>query len=457
MILRAYKTEAALTGITIGIILMMVLFNDINIHIRIREIKLFLQSSNRVDNSIDHIGLIMKYRLHKKMYENKITLEESNIIEMRVNSILSEETYNKKIIQEKYQYLSIPVLHTINFFRYLTGMESIRDIERDDSDVNLEIAYYYERNKKYRKAIQTYDSILKKGDISRPYRASILLHQGFCYSILGNYNMAREKFMGIIKKHGDVSVAVTAAVLLRYIEGFKSEIDKVLKSDPDSIVKGEKLYKLIAYRESYEVIKKIEKSIAPKDISRIKFFKGRCLEEMAEKEKALNLYQEIILKDTKSEYARSANRRIYLTAAAEPDGERIKTLAMKNNLILKDKTLKKMIQEETRIVRTSSHEMKIKKKKIFIKTLKKHEKGQPKSVREMKSLDTMIRSIDKKIKLRNIKLDRAVIPERVKIYTTDGNIFTGTITRESKEFLILKTSIGSIKIDKNKISRQIKF
>jgi hypothetical protein len=48
-----------------------------------REVKLFLQRSNRSDNSIDHIGLVMKYRLHKDLYENRISNDDLNIAEVK--------------------------------------------------------------------------------------------------------------------------------------------------------------------------------------------------------------------------------------------------------------------------------------------------------------------------------------------------------------------------------------
>jgi tetratricopeptide (TPR) repeat protein len=272
---------------------------------------MFLQRSSREDNSIDHIGLVMKYRLHKEMYENRITAEDTSIIETRINSILSGREAESKALPGRYNYLSIPVLHSINLIRYITGVPLIEDMEDDDLNLSLEVAYYHERNKDYKKAIALYNQILDDPSSGRTLKAGVLLHVGFCYSIIGDYEKAKSKYLTVIKEYGDINTAITAAVMLRYLEGFRTEIEKVLGTEKDSTAKGEKLYKLIAYTESYEVLKRIENTASLSERGKIKYFKGRTLEEIGETGKAIDIYQQIVMDNPQSEYASSANRRIY--------------------------------------------------------------------------------------------------------------------------------------------------
>lgn len=329
MILKIYKNELLLLFSTLCLVGIMIIFNDVNIQIRIRGVKLFLQKSNRADSNIDHIGLVMKYRLNRQLYDNKISPENSNLVEMRVNAILSERDTLSEVTQEKYGLISVPVLYTINFIRYIIGLTPIRDVKNDQSGVDLEIAYYYERNKKYRQAIELYNSIIDKGSSDRSLTASILLHRGFCNAILGKYTEAKNNYSRVISEFGDTSVAVTAVVLLRYLEGFRNEAEKIRKYEKDSLAKSEKLFRLIAYRESFDTLKKIERRVPPAEKSRIKLIEGKVLEELDKSEKAVKLYQEIIMNDPDSPYARKANRRIYLVGSLAINGKRIKTLAKK--------------------------------------------------------------------------------------------------------------------------------
>ena len=457
MFLGRYKTEIALTlttGLLVGVI---IIFNDVNIQIRMQELKVFLQKSTKEDNRLDHIGLVMKYRLHKEMYENRISPEDSSMIELRVNAILSERENIRMSEQNKYVYLSVPVLITINFFRFLLRMPPISTEREENPGTFVDIAYYFERNKNYAKAIEIYDGVLKKGLKDRSLHATIMLHQGFCYSIMGKYKEARKKYMGVIKDYGDIDVAVTAAVLLRYLDGFNSEIERVLKSEKDSVEKGEKLYKLIAYRESYKVLKKIESTVPASEKSRIQFFKGRTLEELSETGKAIELYQQIITDDTESEYARSANRRIFIAGALSAGGRKIQTLALKNNRILKEKTLSKMAVEESKFNGKSKLNDESSADRAFTRVLKSFPPPDP--VKDA-SLDLMIKQVEKKI-IESEKKPKRIVrsvkqkDQKVRVYTNDGNIFTGIIVREEKESIDIRTSIGVIKIMRSKISRQV--
>jgi tetratricopeptide (TPR) repeat protein len=456
MIFRKYMAEISLTGITAVIVGLTVIFNDINIQIRIKELRMFLQRSSREDNSIDHIGLVMKYRLHKEMYENRITAEDTSIIETRINSILSGRETEIKALPVRYNYLSVPVLHSINLIRYITGVPLIEDMEDDDLNLSLEVAYYHERNKDYKKAIALYNQILDDPSSGRTLKAGVLLHVGFCYSIIGDYEKAKLKYLTVIKEYGDINTAVTAAVMLRYLEGFRTEIEKVLGTEKDSTAKGEKLYKLIAYTESYEVLKRIENTASLSERGKIKYFKGRTLEEIGETGKAIDIYQQIVMDNPQSEYASSANRRIYLVGSVNHEGEKIKRLAVENNKLIKDATLVKMVEEDAKFMQTDKDH---KAGPVAIKNLftEKITSGDSGAGVQSDSIDKMIKKVEERV---NEKTGTAVrnphpVEVKVKIYTKDGNIFTGTLMKETSDQIVIRSSLGVIKISKSKIYRRI--
>ena len=458
MISGKYITEITLTGITAVIVGLTLLFNDINIQIRIKEIKVFLQRSNRDDNSIDHIGLVMKYRLHKKMYDSGISGEDSGIIEARVNSILSSREERSMVLPGRYRFMSVPVVFSINMIRRIIGLPLIEDINEEYVNLNLEVAYYYERNKDYKKAISVYEKILNDPSTGRALSASVLLHLGFCYSILGDYNLARLKYLTVIKEYGELSTAVTAAVMLRYLEGFRTEIERVLKTEKDSTEKGEKLYKLIAYTESYEVLRRVEKTASPSERDKIKFYKGRTLEELGESGKAVETYQQIIMDDPKSKYAQYSNRRIYLVGSVNIEGDKIKKLSMENNRLINDEILIKMADEDSKYHRKIEKSGNVEFTRGLNNSLaEKIENGDTKSVITEDSIDRMIKNVEVKVNGKRSITEKVSLNQemRLKIFTNDGNIFIGTLKKETSDEIIIRSSIGDIKISKSRVSRRI--
>lgn len=440
---------SAMTALLVGVI---IVFNDINIQIRMREVKVFLQRSNRTDNSIDHIGLVMMYRLHRDMYENRITSEDVSMIEVRLNSILSSVESEKVIPQGKYVYATVPVVYAINFIRGIIGMPDLSDSSADAENGAIDIAYYFERSRLYHRAIEEYQGIIDAGVSDRNTASGVLLHMGYCYSILGDYENARRFYLRVIKDYGDINIAVTAAILLRYIEGFRSETERILATEKDSVNKGEKLYKLIAFRESLEVLARVEKSVSPAEKPRIKFLKGRTLEELGEVEKAVDIYQGIVMEDSSSKYAIEANRRIFVAGSITPSGGKLLQLAEKNSLMIKDSSFSKLIEENARYSpaeKTGLPEVTVSADEI--------QRRASSAVRE-KKIEMMIRQVDRRMNVKTAgKGETAVIPEKrlIKIYTTDGNIFTGTLMNDSGGTVTVRTSIGDIKIEKSRISRRI--
>lgn len=447
-----YKNEILLTLLTLGVVSLMILFNDINKEVRIKELKIFLQKSEREDNSLDHIGLVMKYRINKRLYEEQMSQEKADMIELRVSSLLSDTMQKKRVPLEQYEILAVPAIYTINFFRSIIGKEPIKDIKDSKSNVFLEIAYYYERNKYYEEALQIYNRALSEGNIDRTTTAGILLHRGFCHSIIGNFKEAKEDYNRIIKEFSDEKVSITAVILLKYLEGFRTEAVRVIKDEKDSIVKGEKLYKLIAYKESLRVLEKVEKDADPEEISRIRLVKARCFEELAEKEKAVNTYQKIIKEDRNSEYAKMANRRVFIIGSIAENGEKLKKMAVMNNEIIRDEGFDKMIDQVERLEKTKP-ELKEAEAEPFLKEEIKILEERPPVIDETK-IETLeaIKPGEKKKDKEKKKQKRELV--RQKIYTADGNVFVGAITNETGEAVYLKTMIGPVKIEKKKIAKR---
>jgi len=446
------RAETILIFLTLGVILLAVNLNRMNMEIRIEEMKSYIQSGNRTDNNIDHVSLLMKYKIHKDLYDGKINDSQSATIEAKILNAVSTANLVQTRFKSKYPVLSYPVIHIINSVRFLLELPPIR-FDATSPDYFLpEIAYYYERNSNYRKAVELYEEILTKKNPESKLRASILLHQGYCLSILGKYKEARSKYISIIKNYGHSKIAVTAALLLRYIDGFKKEINKIMTTEKDSLEKGEKLHRLIAYRESLAVLNKIEKNSTKSEKEKIAFFRGRAQEELGNEISALKSYQKIITTDPSSDLAVAANRRIFLMGRKSITGKTYEKLASENNKKIKDRNFREFSK-------TYKFYKEDDVQSLIIKTI---ESDKDEKESEKTRLDTAEKILSKvisknresKAKTTSLKITKKI---KIKIYTADGNIFTGYIEKENKKNIIMKSSLGLIIINKKDVKKRVKM
>lgn len=418
--------------------MLMVLLNDVNLHIRIKELRIYMQMSNREDNNNDHIGLVMKYRLQKNIYENLISQDEADLTEIRVNTILARSLNDQGVLIDRYHYLSIPSVFMINIFRKITGKDPIRNVWEDPANVYLAIAYYYERNNCFARALEIYNNALKMEKYNTNTKASIILHQGYCSSIMGNYQVAREKYLYVTRNYSDKPVAITALILLKYLDGFKSELNRILKDENDSIEKSEKLCRLIAYKDALDVIGRIQGNTDRVEQPKLKYIKGMCLEGLSENDKAIETYQSIIKDNQNSKYARLANRRIFIAGTMAINGDKLKKIAIGNNDVIRDPVFNQILEQGTKLEMPDV---------LSYNTALQQELGKEESRNPILNIQNL--NISPIIKNDD---DKVTIGTMVRINTKDGDIFVGTKKEENSEHIILDTMIGSVKIPKNKIN-----
>lgn len=455
MFIKKYKVEIGILLLSALMVGFMFFLNNVNVFIRTKELKLYLQRSDKTDNDHSHMALLAKYKIHKQIYEKKISLKDFDLLQMRVNNLFKSSAKTKKIKMAKYEYISKPLVIVINLFRYLIGKNPIKNMSDMKSNVYLEVAYYYERNSYYKKALLTYDKALDIEKNDRKVISSIILHQGYSHAIIGEYEKAKGKFLTLIRDFDHDEIAIIAATLLRYMEGFKSEVDIIMKTEKDSIEKGEKLYNIIAYKQALKVLKRIEKNVDGRKLARFKYLQGKCLEGLGNKEKAIDNYQYVIQRHQKSRYAKAANRRLYIIGSLMQNGENIKKLAVLNNTLLKDPVMNKMLGETNKLesIKTAD-EINPVTNYFKDKNIKPEDKILVSNKKITKYVEAINKKLDKKDDKSPTKKKGNLVKQRVRIYTTDGNVFYGYIKRETGKSLILKTTIGDVEIYKSRILKR---
>ncbi len=441
------KLIIAVVIIIIPLIITAFLFlvNDIIISIRLGDLKIYLQELDQNEGNIDHIGLIATYEIHKKMYEDRMTQDNADAIEQMMNS-LAIQAKNKPVVPPvKYGLISLPAIQLINLNRKIIGNPPLK--YRQDAYLryaDLDMAYYYERNFLFKRAIPLYEKALENTDLDSALKASILLRQGYCYALADSNQKAENNYRTVIEKYSQESSAITAVILLRYLEGFRLARERVLSGDADPVVRSQKLVNLLAYEQALKVIKDIERTADPKDLPRIKYYKARCYSGLGKPEEAFETYFQVIVKAPDSQYAKYSNRKLYLMGITAGSENKIIEISKELNKELKDPVLEQMIKDHNN-VRVSEYPNQ------YFTNLKAPAELIPRDFIEK------VESAEKSAKPAERPVEKAppVKDTFLVIITSDGNTFKGTLIEQNESYVALQTSIGRINVKREKITQII--
>ncbi len=322
-----------LTLLGLSFLFLSVILNFEMINIRLTELGSYIYLINKNESKKDHLNLVATYNLHKRLYDNKISEKSFTIEELKTSLILNEK---EKDFKKHFTLKESLALSIINSLRYLIGKNSIKNITTNNSNKELDMGYFYERQKQYNKSLIIYDEILKKREGDKNQKSIINLHEGYCYSIIGEHEKAKDKFNTVISENKNTTLAITAMILLEYIEDFNKEILFIKKSDKTELEKGERLFKLIAFKEAETILENLAKDKESRDRDKILFYLARSKEESGKTNEAVKLFQKIIDSNPNSEYAKFSNRRMFLISNNIQD-DSLESLVNKNSILTNDR------------------------------------------------------------------------------------------------------------------------
>jgi len=333
--IRIIFPELLLLVLMAGIIFLMVYFNDIVTSVGLRELQTDLGSLNRTNSKRDFLSMVAKYKLQKRLYEEKINDDEFGLEELKINSIVGMKEKTGSEVAERYTNILPPVFFFINAIRFVMGEKPLSPASHDPAAAYLDIAYYYERNKQYKKALEVYriaTGLIPHGNKKIPV---IQLHRGFCLSIIGDYENAREKYSDVIRENRDEEITKTARILLSFLNEIRAEVNRIKNSSAGPGEKGEKLFKLMAYGEAVKLLDQAKPGNR-READKNRYYKARSLEESGEAKKSVEIYQDIIKNNPRSDYAKASNRRILTMSAADQNNNELRRLADRNNKTIRD-------------------------------------------------------------------------------------------------------------------------
>lgn len=428
--MRKQTIPAILVLVSLGAVAFLLFINELNISLRLDELKTHLQRLDQREGSIDHIALIATYEIHKKMYEKRLTQESADAIEERVHSLIVREKNYPAVMPSRYKIISLPAIKLINLNRAILGKKPLSYNQRQDGElIDLDIAYYYERNFLFKRAVDQYEKALSNKNIDASLRASMLLHQGYCYALAGMNDSARKNYQTIIRDYNQESIAITATILSKYLEGFIIAREKVLTSGSDPLLQSRSLVNLMAYEQALSILEKAESLPGPKDSDMIRYYKARCYSGLGKPGKAIETYIDIITKSPSSQYAKLSNRKLFIIGSRAGGDNAIRKIAIQMNKRLQDPVLVEMIENEANPEPAIPDVARVKEFAASEKILRQADQIQKSTSRSADTIRYLV------------------------IETSDGNTFKGAVMEETNDHITLKSSIGIINVKRDRITR----
>ena len=424
------KHIASILPVSISLVLIcfLIFANEVIISVRLEDFKTYLQNLDRDEGGVDHIVLVATYEIHKKIYEERITQDTADLIEQKLNTLsLSVNNITPQTLNI-YGIFSYPAVEMINFNRRILGKPPVKYNRKTGYDFkDLDLAYYYERNFLYKAAASQYDRALRNKNLSVTLKASILLRQGYCCALTGNTEKAMNNYQAVITDYSQESSAITASILIRYLEGFRLARERVLVDEKDPVLKSQKLVSLLAYKDALDIINSTELKSDPKDFPRINYFKARCYSGLGQPEKAVENYLRVITSAPESPYAKYSNRKLFLIGTSAGGNNRILEMSKQLNKKLDDQILTGMInvQDEKTLTPAGAE-------------------------------DLIKFNIPVPLQEKVAKMTAAGKPGKdihLVILTSDGNTFRGKLIEKKSDIISLQTSIGKIDVKRDKITK----
>ena len=314
------------------------MFNRSVISIHLNELSNAVDELNKKQRGFNTVDILFKYEMNRRLYSGLITEAEYDREELKTISILTQQEQPERQIGV-FDYMSMPA---INGLRYLLGKPQLTlTKEQKENNAALSLALYHENNRRFRDAQEIYTSFDEQKK-----QSPVLLHEGYCLSLLGEHDNAVKKLSRIINENRNEEIAATAAILLMYITDFKQKAEHLINNaNGDDIETVVKLVQLNSFQNAQVMLDRLEESETDEEAqAKIAYYRGRLLEETGEKSKAIETYQEMILEYYRYEVAKNANRRILVMSANRTDREEINALAIENNKLLHDESFESILE-----------------------------------------------------------------------------------------------------------------
>ncbi|MFP4520821.1 MAG: AgmX/PglI C-terminal domain-containing protein [Fibrobacterota bacterium] len=317
--MKAFLKYTLLPVFTIILIVgFLVFINASFIDTRMTELNILLQKMARNQDKNKSLNILSKYEtVLKRLKTGSAESVEDYRNEAKVQAVISGDYFSSVETEEKRWNVIRPFTRTVmNGIRVMVGKEVIHpDQEMIEEYNSLDLAYYLERSRHYKSAIDLYDSLLAKISPNNDLYFYIMLHQAFCYSMTGEFQKTKQVLDDVIKNSEDVSTTMIAWKMLDVIVTILEKTEQTSSSEMPLIEQALTAYKLMDYKRAVTLYGKIinRSGRGSPVVARALFMQGRAYEEMGETEKAEWNYNQVIkLFPASNAYVKKSGRRLYI-------------------------------------------------------------------------------------------------------------------------------------------------
>ena len=312
-----------------GLILFSLYANDAIIDYRMEQYNRSMEALSQSYNSGHAINMLARFELIKQRQNIQEEADET-ALEMRLQGLASSKLLERKPEEKSLQTRAIAMV--IRGMGFLLGKRSAEAEVPAGLARDLEVAYFYERSRKYDKAIGVYTRGLQDDGLSPEVRSTLLLHRGFCASLLGEYRKAVDDFKAAAALLPESEEARVAVRLSEITVGLEEEVRVAREAkDQSPFIAGRRLFLLANYAEAAKSLQKVMADARADEAQKLesRYLYARAQEELGQDSDAVLAYRSIIQYDPEGAFARKANRRLYVLGKYYSNDAELAKAAMK--------------------------------------------------------------------------------------------------------------------------------
>jgi TonB family protein len=312
----------------VGFLILFSLYtNEAVIQYRMNEYNRAMETLSQSYNSSHALNMLARFELIKQRQNQPE--EDETPLELKLQSLAS----GKLIITEKPQasLKSKVIGAVINGVGFILGKKKTKADMPTKVTENLEVAYFYERSRKYDKAIEIYAKGLSDKNLPPEVSSTLLLHRGFCSSLMGEYRKAIGDFDKTIELVPGTEESDVAAKLKALTLGLENQVRLAMDSKQAPFQAGRQMFLLANYAEAAKSLQKVLANPASDSTDRIqsRYLYARSQEELGQDSDAVTTYRSVIQAAPNSEEAKKANRRLYVLGKFYSNDEDLAKSALK--------------------------------------------------------------------------------------------------------------------------------
>ncbi len=331
------------------------LFNASLIDIRMEEIRYYLGNIAAKQDASNTFGIVARYELIKRRMlsgEDNVTDLE---LEARIQALTSGEKFQSSKGEKSKLAQKTAVQVVLNSIRFLLGKPIINPTEEDKVFNVLEIAYFWERNRRYSEALNIYQDVLNTSSLENEIRASVMVHQAFCHSMLSDYEKSKGIYEQVISSYPETEAGIVSWKLLEFIQSMEKERAQLEKKQLSGLDKAKQFYLLMDFRNAIKSVSIFLDMKPPvRTAAEARYYKGRAHEELGETEEAMKEYQWVMKEDPTKEWAKQANRRLLMLGEFYEQKKQVSEEAKRQLEAYQDQVFMNNMEKYSSMVNSSS-------------------------------------------------------------------------------------------------------